>query len=253
MKHGLIDQADIDALSADPEVAFVQFEAICRQSLEEILASLGQNDDWTAPQLRYMARVASAARSYGITGWDELTVPDPHHFEYLQFRAFEHDVTQLVTGLQIRKAQERKVDGVKLPASRAADIAKYVEVLRRRIEVSDFDEKKKAVLYKKLEALRAELTGSRRADLSKTMVIIASIVTTLNQTEAALIKLPDAIAAVMKVIGQVKDDEEAEKAHQAALAAAAKPKAIEDKRLKMQSRSSDEGTFATSIDDDIPF
>jgi len=250
MKYGLIDQADIDALPADAEAAFIEFERICRDSLEEILATLGQNDDWTGPHLRYMAKVAIAARSYGIGGWDELAVPNPQNFEHAQFRAFEHDITQMVTGLQIRKAQERIADSVKLPESRANDIAKYVEVLRRRIEASDFDQKKKAALYKKLEALKSELTGGRRADLSKTMVIIASIVTTLNQAESAVIKLPDAIAAVMKIIGHVKEDEEAEKAErERATLAAAKTRAIEDKRPKPPQSEAHSG----SIDDDIPF
>ncbi len=129
-----------------------------------------------------------------------------------------------------------------------------MEVLRRRIDESDFDEKKKATLYKKLEDLRIELTGKGRADLSKTMVIIASIVTTINQAEAAIIKLPDAIAAVMKVIGYAKDDEEAEKAERAAIEAVARPKAIEDKRPKPpQSKAPMGGGFSSNLDDEIPF
>ena len=98
--------------------------------------------------------------------------------------------------------------------------------------------------------MRAELTG-RRADLSKTMIIIASIVTTINQTEAAAIKLPGAIHAVMQVIGLAKDDEEAEKA---AIAAAAAPKAIEDKRPKPpQPKIPPRGGFSSDLDDEIPF
>ncbi len=181
-----------------------------------------------------MAKVAAAAEEYNIPGSEGLTTANPHNFQYDHFVAFEHEITQIVTRLQIKRAKQRNADTVKLPASRAAQITKYVEVLRRRIEASDFDDKKKAALYKKLEALKAELTG-RRADLAKTMIIIASIVTTINQTEAAAIKLPGAIHAVMQVIGLARDDENAERT---AIAAAVTPKAIEDQRLKpMQSKA----------------
>lgn len=229
MKYGLIDQADIEALPDDPNAAFVEFERICRQNLGEILARLGEHDNWDEPRLRYISKVSAAAHEYGVQGWEHLPEANPLNFQYEQFAVFDQAVTQIVTRLQIKRAKQRNANTVRLPASRAADITKYVEVLRRRIEASDFDEKKKAALYKRLEALKAELAGKGRADLAKTMVIIASIVTTLNQAEAAVIKLPDAIAAVMKVIGLAKDDEEAEKV---AIAAENAPRAIEDKRPK---------------------
>ena len=249
MQHGLIDQGQIDALPDDPEAAFVEFERICRQNLGEILSDLGENDDWNGPRLRYMAKVAAAAAEYEIVGWEELTSPSPHNFEHWQFVAFEHEIAQIVTRLQIKKANQRRAETVRLPASRAAQIAKYVEVLRRRIEASDFDDKKKAALYKKLEALKSELTG-RRADLSKTMIIIASIVTTINQAEAAAIKLPGAIHAVMEVIGLAKGDEEAERA---AVAAAAKPRAIEDHRPQQLQSKIPAAGFSSKLDDEIPF
>ena len=252
MKYGLIDQADIDALPDDNNAAFVEFERICRENLGEILASLDQNDDWDEPRLRYITKVAAAATEYRIKGWDDLPEPNPHNFQYQQFAAFDQAITQIVTRLQIKKAMQRNADTVKLPASRAADIGKYVEVLRRRIAASDFDEKKKAALYKRLEALKAELTGKGRADLSKTLIIIASIATTLSQAEAAVIKLPDAIAAVMKVIGFAKADEDAAKAEQAAIAAAAAPKALEDKRPKPMQSKAPVG-FSSDLDDEIPF
>ncbi|MFZ3007681.1 MAG: hypothetical protein WA047_16055 [Phenylobacterium sp.] len=250
MNYGLITQAQIDALPADYEAAFVEFESICRQSLGEILSSLSQNDDWEGPRLRYMAKVAAAAAEYNVPGLEELPAPNPHNFDHGQYIAFEHEVTQITTRLQIKKAKQRSAETVKLPASRAADIAKYVEVLRRRIEASDFDEKKKAALYKRLEALKAELTGTGRADLSKTLIIIASIVTTLNQAEAAVIKLPDAISAVMKVIGLAKNDEEVERA---AIEAAVKPRAIEDQRPKPLQSKMPRGGFSSDLDDEIPF
>jgi hypothetical protein len=194
-------------------------------------------------------KVAAAASEYGIPGYEDLTEAHPHNFQYDHFVAFEHEVTQIVTRLQIKKAKERNAETVRLPASRAAQITKYVEVLRRRIEASDFDDKKKAALYKKLEALKAELTG-RRSDLSKTMIIIASIVTTINQAEAAAIKLPGAIHAVMQVIGLTKDDEEAEKA---AITAVAAPRAIEDKRSNAVQSKMPRGDFSSDLDDEIPF
>lgn len=248
MKYALIDQADIDELPDDPYAAFVAFESICRQRLGEVLATLGEHDNWDEPRLRYISKVSVAAKEYDVPGWDELPEPNVHNFQYEHFAAFDHAVTQITTALQIKKAKQRNAESVRLPVSRAAEITKYVEILRRRIEASDFDEKKKASLYKKLEALRAELTG-KRADLSKTMLIIASVMTAVNQAEAAVIKLPEAIAAVMKVIGYVKEDEDAEKA---AIAAAAAPKAIEDMRRRAPP-SKAHGGFSSQSDDEIPF
>jgi hypothetical protein len=249
MKYTLIDQTEIDALPEGNAAAFVEFERICRQRLGEILETFNQNDDWNGPRLRYMGNVAAAAEAYNIDGFENLPTPNPHNFQFENFIVFEHEITQIVTKLQIKNAKQKQADTVKLPASRAAQISKYVEILRRRIEASDFDDKKKSALFKKLDALRAELTG-KRADLSKTMIIIASIVTTVNQAEAAIIKLPAAITAVMQVIGFAKDDEEAEKA---AIAAASAPKAIEDQRPKTNQSKIPRGSFSSHLDDEIPF
>ncbi len=252
MKYSLIDQADIDVLPDEDNAAFVEFQSICGENLSEILASLGQNDDWSEPCLRYMTKVGAAALEYDVLGGKDLPKPNAIEFQFNQYLAFENAVAGIVTRLQIKNAKKRSPDTVKLPASRAAEITKYVEVLRRRIEDSDFDDKKKEALYKRLEALKAELTSKGRTDLSKTLIIIASIATTLSQAEAAVIKLPDAIAAVMKVIGYSKDDEDAANAEQAAIAAAAVPKVLEDKRPKPIQSQAAVGC-SVNLDDEIPF
>lgn len=243
MNYGLIDQTQIDDLPDDNGAAFVEFERICRDNLQIILSSLGENDDWDVPRLRYMSKVAAAADAYDIPNRDGLIEPHPHNFDSGHFAAFEQAVTQIVTRLQIKNARLRKQGEVRLPLSRTNDIEKYIEVLRQRIIGSDFDENKKKALLKKLEELRTEITG-KRADLSKTMLIIASIVTTVNQAEAAVIRLPDAIAAVMKVIGLAKQDEEAARLQ---IQADAAPKALEDHRRKPPHSP------IPKTDDEIPF
>jgi hypothetical protein len=252
MKYELIDQAEIDSLPEDDNAAFLAFERICREKLYEILNSFNQNDDWNSPRLRYITKVREAASEYGVPGWEDLPEPNAHNFQYEEFVVFDHEVTRIVTRLQIKNAKKRKAGTVKLPASRAADITKYVEALRRRIEGSDFDEKKKATLLRRLDSLKAELIGKGRSDLSKVLIIIASITTALNQAESAIIKLPDAIVAITKVIGLAKIDEDAARDDQAVLAAAPALKAIEDKRENsMQSLVPDR--FAPENDDEIPF
>ncbi len=56
----------------------------------------------------------------------------------------------------------------------------------------------------------------------------------------------------MKVIGFAKADEDAAKAEQAAIAAAAPPKALEDKRPKPMQSKAPVG-FSSDLDDEIPF
>jgi hypothetical protein len=220
----LISLDQIQALPMDDaDAAFVEFERICRSSLMTVLDSLGRDDNDEDYRLDYMSRVAAAASEYDIIGADYLEVPASSQYDYSFYRQFSQEVLRIVTRLQIRSVRAQQAVSVALSATEQDKIDHHISRLRSRIEESDLDEGKKAALNRKLDELVAELKG-KRTNFSKLLLAVASVVTIINQSEGAIIKLPETIAAVVEIVGYAKQEQDA-------ALPAPKPKlALEDKR-----------------------
>jgi len=254
MEHELITLEEIADLPDDPHAAFVEFEKICRHRLREAISTLDHNESGSDFYLEYMSRVRAAAVEFEIEFSESLSIPRPSQFEYSDYRSFSQLVVQAVTHIQIKRVRREKLASVELAPADKLKIEHHIDLLRARINESDLDDGKRKSLNKRLDALLAELKG-KRLDFARVMVVIASAATAINQSEAAIIKLPEAINAVIEVIGLAKREEGDR------LPAPPPQKAIEDKRqppsaraVEDQSKAKLEHTsFSADLDDEIPF
>ena len=152
-----------------------------------------------------MGCVSEAALEYGVDSEGELS-PRNYVTQYnnsvdYDFEAFDRNVGRLVTRLQIRLSRGRKASQLVLPEEKQRTIVAYVDALRARIaEEASLDEVKRKALNKKLDELVAHLNG-KKINLTQTMIIVASVFAAINQAQGAAIKLPDSIAAILRVLG----------------------------------------------------
>jgi hypothetical protein len=73
----MISDAEMSELPVDPELAFVQFEKILRERLQEMekCGDPSQGFDADSYRLEYMNKVHAAAKGFGIGGLAHLVVP----------------------------------------------------------------------------------------------------------------------------------------------------------------------------------
>jgi hypothetical protein len=202
----LITLEEIGSLPEDPRAAFVEFERICRARMTEWVREFGDRESDTDLRLEYMGRVAASAQEFGIEGFKTLSIPSASNYNETYYRNFAQAVTAIVTQLQIRSVRRIKESSVELGLSDKRKIEHHIKQIRTRVAESNFDEKKKSHITAKLNALQ-EALDSKRLDLAKVAVIIASVTTFVNQAEGVVIKLPEAITAIMHVVGTAKDKE----------------------------------------------
>lgn len=247
MDYDLITPDEISALSAaSPDEAFVSFENTCRSRLHSLLRDLSQDDSGADLYLQYMGLVAAAAEEYGVDGYDRLAVPSAAEYVYGDYRAFSQAVLKAVTRLQIRRTRAFASSSVQLESSDKEKILHHIRQLRIRVEESTLDDAQKKALYKKLESLETELTNER-FNLTRSMILLTALFAAISQAESAIIKAPEAVAAIMQIVGMAKGIEESE---QAKLPKSKEKLAIEDHGKDRRGRNA---TNASAGNDDIPF
>lgn len=246
----LISTEEIEALPDGPE-GFLAFERLCRERLNDEHERLGDGGYLIAWREAYMSSVSAAAFEYGVDPSENLAV---RHFtrqsnddvDY-DFGSFSREVRTLVVKLQIRKGRERKAGELTLPTDKQLLIKHHVELLRGKIGDSDLSIAKKKLLSKKLDELLTSL-GAKKFDLARLMVIVAAISHAVDKTESAIIKLPDTIDAIARIVGEVQEY------HDALLPPPVAPKQITDQSPSggFSSRRTRE-SLPADLDDEIPF
>lgn len=247
MNYELIGQDEISALAhLPPEEAFVKFEGTCRKRLTMLLRELDQSDSGADMYVEYMGRVAAAAEEYQIPGSERLDVPTTDNFVFSDYRTFSGDVLKMVTKLQIRNSRAVHQGSVKLEFNDKERISLQVRQLRDRIEKSSLDETQKKSLLKKLDALDHELKDTRFS-LTRAMICLTAFFASISQAESVAIKAPEALAAIMQIVGAARGAE-----GHPALPAPESVLAIEDKREKVEKHEGKQQK-KQNLDEEIPF
>lgn len=214
----LILPDEFAALPEDPTEAFIALEAICRRRLLDII---DEHDDGGPDDryIEYISRVAAAAWEYEIPGGNALQIPDVGEYHHGHFRTFAQQVAALITRLQIRAAKNGNATSVALREVERSSLLVHINNLREQIKNAGLTEERTKLLLKKLDELQDAVEG-RRVSFTKVMIAIAAFAGAVTATETAVIKAPETVAAIVKLLGQAKEEEEKAKAP---------PKAIEDK------------------------
>ena len=197
-----ITDAELDALP--PGIAgFVAYEALCRERLAEALKGYGQNDDEAEPRQSYLTKVFSAAEHYDVPVLADIDFEVNGNYDDNYARRLFQTIDKEVTKLRLKTISDRKGTAV-IEAPQALKIEHHVSQLRTRITESELEDRTKTKLYKKLDEILAIMKG--KPTLQATMVIIASFFTTINQAEAAIIKLPETISSIAEIFGHAQED-----------------------------------------------
>lgn len=240
----LISTEEFDNLPEDDEQCFVEFEAICRRNMTEIINN-EKNNVYRTVQAQYMAAVSSVAVECGLTNLSvSLPAENDDNF-YDEFSKFSLAVQGEVARIRIRGRRSRNSVSVQLTDNTRTKIAHYISRLRETIDKSDLPDARKKALRGKLDELADEL-GKRRLNLGKTMAVLSMVLVGFGSATTIAAEGPSAITHIMKLIGVDKESEDA-----AVSRLAPPPKALpappqKPTPVRVNARPA-------AIDDDIPF
>jgi hypothetical protein len=208
MDFELISADEFNALPEDDEQCFVEFEAICRRNMTQMMDEEQRPSDfYTSVRAHYMAAVYSVAQQCGIPN-----VPNPHVSEQPEVWQFYSRFALAVHGEVARiRIQNRRALGrlsVQLADNTRTKIQHYVGRLRDTIQNSDLPDAKKSALRTKLNELEDEL-GQRRLSFGKTMVLLSAVVAGLSGATTIAADGPAAITHIMRLVWADKESEDA--------------------------------------------
>lgn len=233
----LITEEEMLALP-EGTAGFLEYENLCRARLNSVLSRSDQNDDTLDIRVSYLTNVINAASYYGVSALKDMDFEAGGDFDYSSARAVARLIDKEVSKMRFKAMGERR-PALIVEESQRAKVEHLIGQLRERVRESDLDDRKKAKLGKKLDELAAMFAGSSKPSLQATMIVIASIFTAINQAEAAIIKLPDVISAVLEVFGHAQED--------------ANAKLLEDKVARLRIEHQKRDAASPNPSDDIPF
>jgi len=208
MDYEIISAQDFDNLPEDDEQCFVEFEAICRRNMTQMLEEDQRSGDfYVSVRAHYMAAVYSVAQQCGIPN-----LPDPHVSEQRETWKFYSTFALAVQGEVARiRIQNRRARGrlsVQITDNTRTKIQHYIDRLRDTIQQSDLSEAMKQALKAKLNELEDEL-GQRRLSFGKAMALLSVVVVGLSSVTTIAAEGPSAVMHIMRLIGIDKESEEA--------------------------------------------
>lgn len=220
---------------------FLAFETLCRKRLQDILNSYGPNDNDIDVRISYISNVIAASEHYEVPGLKELEFNPGYNFDYDAARYMAREIDRVVSRMRFASLRNQRPEIV-IEEPKRQKIAHLIEALRKRVEEStDLSERQQRQLLRRIDELSRMFASGSKPSLQATMVVIASIFTAINQAEAAVIKLPDVVNAVLELFGHAEEE-----AHERLLEQK-QQKLIEDHRADRSDPPE------TSPSDDIPF
>lgn len=189
----------------DGIAGFLEYEGLCRAKLNSTISRADPNDDTMDIRVSYLTNVINAAVHYDVTSLKWMEFEPGDSFDYSKARAIARQIDSEVSKMRFVAMGERRPVLV-IEEPQRAKVEHLIGQLRDRVRDSDLDERKKAKLAKKLDELAGLFAGKSQPTLKDTMIVIASIFTAINQGEAAIIKLPETISAVLEVFGHAQED-----------------------------------------------
>ena len=250
----LITIEEMDALPDDPQEAFVMFEGICRRRMNAYIANIGQNDQTDANGIRteYMTRIGAAAAAYGVVEIAESYYTD---FNISDFSILYRKAVAVATRLNIEKRQRQRGSVVALPDGTKARLRVHLEELRKAVEASDLEGKRKKILTAKLDAFGKEL-DREKANLTVILAAVSIVAAGINQTiggvnklQKVVIDMPKTIEAISVLLGKESLSEQ----EQASLPAPPVVKALPPPGGRRASQARPPSAFDSDLDDDVPF
>ncbi|RVE77732.1 hypothetical protein [Sinorhizobium meliloti] len=241
MAIDLISEADYERLPSDPLQKFAALEEVCRRNMLEAISHETPQDFDALVRTSYMTIVAAAAEELGVDGVRYIDSFDNVQEDVQEFIRL---VSGVVARIRLRKSSGRDAFSVRLANRTRGIIENELARLRDSVSESDLDEVKKRNLLGKIEEFRTEL-HKERLGYGAALSTLAIIAAGLGGTTSFLADAPNAVTTIIQLIGQDKEEEEAEILR---LEGPPKPRFLTDHSRGLSTKSS-----RYLEDDDIPF
>ncbi|EZP57280.1 hypothetical protein [Sphingomonas sp. RIT328] len=247
--YDLIPEETYANLPEEDADKFVTLVRTAQSNLQRMLDDSNARDFSDELRSQFMATIQGIAEALGVTGLSEIRPT----IEYGDYTRFQVILAGIVAKTRLRSDVLAKPHSVALGRVTRAKIRQEVEQLRTYVDEADLTPAKRAALNDKLDELLAELEH-RRLSFAKTMAIAASIMGTIGGTAGAIAaspKIPAGISFIISLVGQDKEQEDAEIAR-----LAPPPLAIAAPKQAPSSTGGYGGGYGFShedLDDDVPF
>lgn len=240
----MIDEEHFENLPEQPELAFVYLEEKYRIALKDELDKADPNSSWDHYYLEYMNAVIAVAEALDLDFLENFTISSMRSNIYQDYTNFNLAVNQFTTKTRIINGKRRRDYSVALSLKQKDEIRKYVNNIKTIVEKSHLPEDKKESIFKKIQALMAEIDRNRtRFEVVADFVAKTGVVSKTAEQEIAG-PWWRWIAKIAEIVGGAKADEEGQE--QAKLPAPQPQKRLPPPRQQLSSPSRDD-------DDEIPF
>lgn len=253
MDYSLLDIEDYETGPADPPKKFAALEQKARRNMNEIMDNTQSGDLSSELRSQYIMLMTSAARALGIPG---VEVPDGNYNnDWEEYQAFSIRIRGVIAEIMLNAALISRPHSVQISSSTKGKIESQIIVLRRLIEHSDLDDKRRKRLIGQLDDFTAEL-GRPRLNYAVAMSAMALFLSGMQGTTSTLADAPSAYQTVGSIIKWIGNDKDAEDKERERLGVATprleapKPK---PKPTPQPSRPPFGGGFGDDLDDDVPF
>jgi hypothetical protein len=207
MDYELISEEEYEALPYDePERCFVEFERTVRGNMTRLIDQNSSNDFDQAVRQQYMAMVEKVAAECGIPNIHYDAESEENFWP--QFNRFSLAVQGEVARVRIRVLGRHKPYSVLLTANTRTTIEHYIGRIRDAAEKSDLDTGLKKRIGQRLDQLAAELKAPRLG-FAKSMAILVGVVSVMGNSVTIAAEGHNAVAQIMRLIGQDKETEDA--------------------------------------------
>lgn len=200
MAFNFITENEIAWLPADPVLAFLRFEQICRERMNAKFDTMERDDYDGGIQQEYMAMIKAAADAYDIAEIPELD-------GNTSFDWFYREVTRETMRLRLTNRAMSASQSVDVPQNDRVRIKRHIEKLREAINAADIPDGRKKAAVKKLDHLESELEKPR-VSFAIIAAAVAAASVSLHQVEQSIIDAPKTIDAIMQLFGKAKADED---------------------------------------------
>jgi hypothetical protein len=207
----MISDAEMSELPVDPELAFVQFEKILRERVQEMETQEADSRGFDADsyRLEYMNKVHAAAKVFGIEALANLAVPKADRNSSIaeQYRQFVTGVDYVTIQIRLHSARSNRQGSVGLDDTTRAKIHHFIKQIREAIGQSELPDDKRDALYDKLNKFAAEVDKARTA-LQAGMAVYIAVCDAIGQGFQKLEPARKWIDSIGALLGRAKEGED---------------------------------------------
>ena len=251
-----VTQDELDNLSEDPRVAFMELINHAQRRLSDQTSKLDPDNqyEWNKKfdlEKSFMNNVVAAGKSYEVEPFMSMEVPKHQSFNNSDYEQFKSDLDHYITQLVLSNSLRARNNSVKILPHSKEKIQTYVHGLKDCIAKSNMQDSMRKNLLAKLEEFEKELNKPRTNFLALSLVTIA-LIGAPGGTWASVEVANKLVTNIIQVFAEAKqvEDETRRIGPEASPKALSAPRPLKDQADK---RPSWQPSTSGDMDDDIPF